>query len=571
MPRAWRVLPALPVTGNGKLDRSALPAPDLVTTAPSHRPAPTTEGEPATGHPTGVERRVRELWAAEFGTDPDALTADASFFDLGGHSITAMRLVNQVREEFGTDYPMLSFYQEPTLRAMTARLARAAEGTTPEPDTLPGTVVHRAPATAQQARFATVHADHLLPQVFNVALRITLTGTLDVPALRTALTQLVERHEGLRTRLTRNGDGWEQRVLRPGPVHLPLDDLTARPEHERRAALDAASTEAAETPIDPTHGTPMTVRLLRTDDTTWVLLLVLHHSACDGWSVSLLLKELAALYGAARRGEPHTLPAVRCQPVAYARWQREQADEAADARKLRFWLDALDGVPFTVGLPLDRPRPEQASGRGGAVPFTVPADVRTAVERLARQRGTTPFAVTAAALGRMLARKSGQADVVFNISYANRERRAFETLLACTITGFALPVRDGAAGSFTALTDRVARTAVECMDQAMPVRLIAPALREHTGADVPDRLDVGFAYQNSLDAEVELPGLTTAVEDLAPAASRTDLTFGLVPAGDELRGFVEYSADLWDRGTVEAWTRDYVALLRDETTRALED
>ncbi|WP_435857490.1 MupA/Atu3671 family FMN-dependent luciferase-like monooxygenase [Streptomyces olindensis] len=571
VPRAWRILPALPVTGNGKLDRAGLPAPDLVTTAPSHGPAPTTGGEPTSGHRTGVERRVRELWAAEFGTDPDALTADASFFDLGGHSITAMRLVNQVREEFGTDYPMLSFYQEPTLRAMTARLARAADQPPSEPAGLPGTVEHQAPATAQQARFATVHADHPLPQVFNVALRITLTGTLDVPALRTAVTQLVERHEGLRTRLTRGADGWEQRVLRPGPVHLPLDDLTSRAEHERQAALDEASTEAAETPIDPGHGTPMTLRLLRTSDTTWVLLLVLHHSACDGWSVSLLLKELAALYGAARRGEPHALPTVRCQPVEYARWQREQADEAADARKLRFWLDALDGVPFTVGLPLDRPRPEKPSGRGGAVPFTVPAGVRSAVERLARQRGTTPFAVTAAALGRMLARKAGQADVVFNISYANRERRAFESLLACTITGFALPVREGAAGSFTALTDRVARTAVECMDQAMPVRLIAPALRERTGADVPDRLDVGFAYQNSLDAEVELPGLTTAVEDLAPAAARTDLTFGLVPAGDELRGFVEYSADLWDRDTIESWTRDYVALLREETARALED
>jgi non-ribosomal peptide synthetase component F len=201
--------------------------------------------------------------------------------------------------------------------------------------------------------------------------------------------------------------------------------------------------------------------------------------------------------------------------------------------------------------------------------FTVPADVRAAVERLARQRGTTPFVVTAAALGRLLAQKSAQADVVFNVSYANRERRAFESLLACTITGFALPVRDGAAGSFATLTDRIARTAVECMDRAMPVRLIAPALQERTGVDVPDRLDVGFAYQNSLDAEVELPGLTTAIEDLAPAASRTELTFGLVPAGDELRGFVEYSADLWDRTTIEAWTRDYVALLRDETGRAL--
>ncbi|MGX1623627.1 MupA/Atu3671 family FMN-dependent luciferase-like monooxygenase [Streptomyces sp. NPDC055506] len=575
VPRAWRVLPALPLTGNGKLDRSALPAPDLVTTAPSPRAGTTVTDAPEAGHGTDVERRVRRLWADEFGIDADAIAADTSFFDLGGHSITAMRLVNQVREEFGTDYPMLSFYQEPTLRAMTAQLALAAgempSASESEPGEGHGSVIRRAPATTQQSRFAKVHAEHLLPQVFNVALRITLSGDLDVAALRTALTGLVERHEGLRTRLVPSGDGWEQQVLRPGVVELPVEDLTARPAGERQTALDTAATEAAETPIDPAHDTPMTVRLLRTGESTWVLLLVLHHSACDGWSVSLLLKELAALYGAAVRGEPHTLPPVECQPAEYAHWQQGQTDKAADERKLRFWLRELDGVPFSVDLPLDRPRPEKASGRGGAVMFTVPAEVRTAVERLARQRGTTPFVVTAAALGRLLARKSGQSDIVFNVSYANRERRAFESLLACTITGFALPVRDGATGSFTGLTDRIARTAVECMDRAMPVRLIAPALQERTGVAVPDRLDVGFAYQSSLDAEIELPGLTTAIEDLAPAASRTELTFGLVPAGDRLQGFVEYSADLWDRTTIEGWTRDYVALLRDETGSALGD
>ncbi|OUD03711.1 non-ribosomal peptide synthetase [Streptomyces swartbergensis] len=601
VPRAWRIPTALPLTGNGKLDRTALPAPDLVTTAPGRRQSG-SGGDRASGRRADIERRVRRLWAAEFGIDADTVTADTSFFDLGGHSITAMRLVNQVREEFGTEYPMLSFYQEPTLGAMTTHLAGTRAGTTPSPSAEteieteiateteteiatetemateteiateadgPGTVERRAPATAQQSRFATVHAEHPLPQVFNVALRITLSGELDIAALRTALTQLVERHEGLRTRLARSGNGWEQEILRPGPVQLPQEDLTARPEHERQRALDQASTRAAETPVDPTRGTPMSLRLLRTGERTWVLLLVLHHSACDGWSVSLLLKELAALYGSALRGEPHTLPPVQCQPAQYARWQREQADGSSDERKLDFWLRELDGVPFTVGLPLDRPRPEQPSGRGGAVMFTVPAEVRSAVERLARQRGTTPFVVTAAALGRLLAQKSGQADVVFNISYANRERRAFESLLACTISGFALPVRGGAAGPFAVLTDRVARTAVECMDQAMPVRRIAPALQERTGVEVPDRLDVGFAYQSSLDAEVELPGLTTAVEDLAPAASRTLLTFGLVPAGDELKGFVEYSADLWDRSTIEAWTGDYVDLLREETDRAL--
>ncbi|MHA5020653.1 MupA/Atu3671 family FMN-dependent luciferase-like monooxygenase [Streptomyces sp. SD35] len=575
VPRAWRVLPALPVTGNGKLDRSALPAPDLVTSAPADRRPSPVAGQAAEGDRTDIERRVRQLWAAEFGVDADGIAADASFFELGGHSITAMRLVNQVREEFGTEYPMLSFYQEPTLRAMTAQLAAAAGDMTDrtsvpsEADDGPGTVERRAPATAQQARFATVHADHDLPQVFNVALRITLSGDLDATSLRTALTRLVERHEGLRTRLARSGDGWEQQVLRPRPVRLPVEDLTALPARERQAALERASDKAAETPLDPTAGTPVALRLLRTGESTWVLLLVLHHSACDGWSVSLLLKELAALYGSAVTGEPDTLPPVRCQPVTYARWQREQADGAADERKLKFWLRELDGVPFTVDLPLDRPRPKRASGRGGAVMFTVPAEVRAAVERLARQRGTTPFAVTAAALGRMLAQQSAQADVVFNISYANRERREFESLLACTITGFALRVRDAAAGAFTALTDRVARTAVECMDHALPVRRIAPALRERTGVDVPDRLDVGFAYQSTLDAEIELPGLTTAVEDLAPAAARTELSFGLIPAGDELKGFVEYSADLWDRTTIEGWTRDYVALLREEVDRAL--
>lgn len=573
VPRAWRVLPALPVSGNGKLDRSALPAPDLVSTAPGSRAG---GSEPAVAREAGIERRVRELWADEFGIDADGIADDVSFFDLGGHSITAMRLVNRVREEFGTEFPMLSFYQDPTPRAMTAQLAggageesQSAPSRTSESDDGPGTVERRAPATAQQSRFATVHADHLLPQVFNVALRITLSGELNVPALATALTRLVERHEGLRTRLARSGDGWEQEVLRPGPVELPVEDLTARRTEERQAVLERASAEAAETPLDPTDGTPISARVLRTGGSTWVLLLVLHHSACDGWSVSLLLKELAALYGAAAKGEPDDLPPVGCQPVAYARWQREQADATDDGPKLEFWLRELDGVPFVVDLPLDRPRPEKASGHGGAVVFTVPAEVRSGIDRLARQRGTTPFVVTAAALGRMLARKADQSDVVFNVSYANRERREFESMLACTITGFALPVRDGAAGSFAALTDQVARTAVECMDRAMPVRRIAPAMRERHGVDVPDKLDVGFAYQSSLEAEVELPGLTTAIEDLAPAAARTELTFGLVPAGDELRGFVEYSSDLWDHATIEGWARDYIALLREEVDRAL--
>ncbi|MEU9760843.1 MupA/Atu3671 family FMN-dependent luciferase-like monooxygenase [Streptomyces sp. NPDC047987] len=579
VPRAWRVLAELPRTDNGKLNRSELAPPDLVTAAPHREPGATGGareaglGTAVEGRPRAeVERCVRALWAAEFSIDADGIAADASFFDLGGHSITAMRLVNRAREEFGTEYPMVRFYQEPTLRAMTDHMAAEAGGRRPSAAHIgPGTVEHRAPATEQQTRFVSVHVRHPLPQVLNVAMRITFSGALDVAALRTALTRLVERHEGLRTRFAENGDGWQQEVLRPRPVDLPVEDLTARPPREREAAVERAGAEAAETPLDPVDGMPVALRLLRIGESSWVLLFTLHHAVCDGWSVSLLLKELAALYGSAVTGVPHALPPAPYQPTAYAQWQRDHAEPGSDERKLRFWLRQLDGVPFDIDLPLDRPRPTTPSGRGGVVTFTVPGEVRQAVERLARTRGTTPFVVTAAALGRLLSRKSGQPDVLFNISYANRERRAFESLVACTVTGFALRIREGATGSFAALTDQVARTTVECIDLAMPVRRIAPVMLERKGIAVPDKLAVGFAYQSSLDTDIELPGLTAAVEDLAPAAARTELTVGLVPAGDVLSGYLEYSADLWDRATIEGWAHDYTELLRKEVRQALDD
>ncbi|MBT2386357.1 amino acid adenylation domain-containing protein [Streptomyces sp. ISL-11] len=565
VPRAWRVLTALPLTGNGKLDRSALPDCDLVTADPGG--APKRVAEPAAAGPTAVEsaadRLLRELWADQLAVGADAIGPDASFFDLGGHSITAMRLINRVRDAFGTDYPMTSFYQEPTLRAMTARLAAALENDADAHDADADDVEDRAPATSQQTRFIAAHHGHPLPQVLNVALRITLTGALDVPALRTALTGLVARHDSLRTRYAEQDGAWQQEVLRARPVDLPVEEAPGG-EAERICA------EAANTPFDLTTGVAPVLRLLRTGEDAWVLLVVLHHSMCDGWAVSVLLKELAALYRAAAIGEPDLLPAPP-RPTAFARWQRERTRGTATATAVEHWVRELEGAALRHTLPLDRPRPQVLSGRGGAVMFTVPAPVRDAVEALARRRGTTPYAVTAAALGLLLSRKAGQPEVVLSVPYANRERREFEQLVACTTMAFVLRVRAGAAGSFGDLVDQVARASVLGVEHAVPPRDLAPVLRERLGVDMPAPLPLGFAYQNSLEAEIELPGVTASVEDLAPAASRTELSFGLVPAGDTLAGYVEYAADLWDHGTVEGWVREYAELLEAEVRRALRD
>ncbi|TNM28828.1 amino acid adenylation domain-containing protein [Streptomyces sedi] len=574
VPRAWNVLAELPLSANGKLDRARLAPAGLRLGVGG----PRAEGE-GPGPAPARGARLREIWAAEFDLAPEAVDPDVSLFDLGGHSLTAMRLVNRFREEWGVEYPLSRLYEEPTPRAVAAFLDGGADGGTdggggrggdeggaPAGGAAAGSerrVVRAGPSTEQQARFATRHGQHARPQVYNVALRIDLSGTLDEGALASALRTVVERHESLRTRLVRAADGsWRQEVLEPVPVALPVDDLTDRPEAEREALVGEIARRAAETPLDPFTGDVLAHRLVRAGADAWTLVLVLHHCTCDGWAVTVLLKEVAALYRAALTGADDGLSAEPPQQVEYARWQAELYRTTGE-RRLDYWLKELADAPFRAELPLDRPRPETLSGAGGVVPFTVPADVWKAVERWAAWRGTTPFVVTAAALGRLLGSKAERADVLLNISYAGRESRAFESLVGCTATGFTLRVRDGEGGSFAALVDQVAGSVVRGMELAMPARRVAPVMRERTGVPMPDGLALGLAYESSLDTGMDLPGLTAAVEDVPADASRSEFIMVLDPAGGELGGVVEYSADLWDRETVRAWTEEYVALLRE--------
>ncbi|MET8449518.1 MupA/Atu3671 family FMN-dependent luciferase-like monooxygenase [Streptomyces sp. NPDC005209] len=574
VPRAWAVLHALPLSGTGKVDRTALPDPEHVTAPPVARAARTEAGAPHDGAPRGdvprgdaprgagrsaTESRLRELWADEFGVPADTIGADADFFALGGHSITAIRLINRVREAFGADYPMTLFYEESTLRAMADHLAGAEDG--PH-----GEEVRRAPVTLQQKGFITGHSHHRVPQVFNVAMRIALTGDLDVTALRTALSGLVARHEALRTRFAGADDEWWQEVLPARPVDLPVEDFTGRPQEAERVV-----TEVAQTPYDLAETVEPVFRLLRTGASEWVLLFVLHHSTCDGWAVSVLLHDFAALYAAAVTGTPHALREPAPQPTEYVHWQRENAPSQAERRKkAAYWGRELAGAPFRLETPLDRPRPEELSGQGDVVLFTVPADVRGEVERFAKRRGTTAYAVTAAAVGKLLCGLSGRPDVLLNVPYANRQRREFESLVACTASSYPLRVRAGEAADFGALVDRVSRSAVGGIDHIMPMWELAAMLREE-GGDMPDRIPVGYHFQSSVQADIELPGLDVGIEDLAIPAARGEFGLGLVPTGDVFAGYIEYSTDLWDRETIERWAERYVELLAHEVRTALRD
>ncbi|MER5887627.1 MupA/Atu3671 family FMN-dependent luciferase-like monooxygenase [Streptomyces sp. NPDC001941] len=586
VPRAWAVLTALPLTGNGKVDGAALPETDLTAAVrgtageayeedpeprtPDTRTPDTRTPEPQNPGPRipgprrpgpradGALHRVTALWAEEFGVDPASLTPATSFFDLGGHSITAIRLVNRVREEFGVEYPMARVYRTPTLGHMADHLAENAVE-----------LEQVAPATFQQAGFLDAHLAHPLPQIFNVALRLSFEGALDVVALRAALTRLFARHEGLRSRFARRDGAWVQEVLRPVPVELAVEDLTGLDAVKRDAEVERVSAECTETPLDVLVSAAPRLRLLRRGERSWTLMFVPHHATCDGWALSRVFEELSVLYAEEVSGVPGEPLPEAFQVSAYARWQRERPDPAADEGRLAFWLRELAGASFAHALPLDRPRGERPGQDGDMVAFTVPAGVREDVERLAARRATTPFTVTVAALGRLLAREAGQPDVLLGISYANRERREFESLVACTAASYALRVREVPGEPFGELVDRVGVTAAECLDHALAPRQVAPVLRERTGAPMPDQLPLAFAYQSSTRADLDLPGVTVAVEDLTAPVARVDLVVGLIPVGDVLAGYLSFPTDLWDRPTVEGWAARYVELLAREVGTAL--
>ncbi|MEU5288757.1 MupA/Atu3671 family FMN-dependent luciferase-like monooxygenase [Streptomyces sp. NPDC020755] len=543
--------------------------------------------EPGARTASGTAVLLREVWESVLGRP--GFAADGNFFDLGGNSIGAIRLVNRVRDTLGVDYPLADFFADATLRAMAEQLAGDQETDGPDterpdtdgpdtggPDTGVVAVVDRARVSDQQARMIAGHHAMPDPAVWNVPTRITFTGALDPAALRSAVTELVARHDGLRTRFVQKGapDGtWWQEVLAPEPVALPGEDLTGLPAGERRPRADALCRADAAAPFDLGRSLQPRTRLLRVEEDRWELMFVLHHVCADGWSLSLLLAEIAALYTAAAAGVPHGLPDPAMQAPGYARWQRERHDPGAEGERAAFCARYLDGVPSAVPVPTDRPRPQKLSGHGDTVRGIATGEVRAAVEKLAAERRTTPFAVAAAALGVFLARLSGEEDTLLSVPYANREGTASESLVAMTSTAVMVRVRLDSANLDETCAELAVRTgagALGAMAHVLPTARIMQAMRDAGAVSVPDRVPHVLAFQNSVDTDIEIPGLRVEVADLAPPLSRSELCFGLAPRRDPAKGyrtFLEFSTDLWDHTTAHDLLASYTDLLAEFSAR----
>ncbi|MEV5606564.1 non-ribosomal peptide synthase/polyketide synthase, partial [Streptomyces sp. NPDC052299] len=562
VPSAFVTLDALPLTANAKVDRKALPAPDTGASGAGRAPR------------DAQEEILAALFAEVLGLP--GVHIDDSFFDLGGHSLLATRLVSRIRAVFGAELAVRTLFEAPTVALLAERVtgadrARGALTARERPEEIP--------LSPAQRRLMFLNRFEGPGATYNLPLALRLTGALDLDALRDALGDVVVRHESLRTVFPEVDGRFRQLVLpaavsRPG---LPVTAVTA-------AGLDAALAEAAGEGFDLSVEPPLRARLFEVTDaaapgTDHVLLVVLHHIAGDGWSLAPFARDLGFAYDARHGG---TAPAWEPLPVQYADytlWQREVLGDENDpssplARQIDHWRTALAGLPEELVLPTDRPRPAEATYRGGSVPLRLPAEVHERIVSLARESHVSVFMVVRAALAALLGRLGAGDDIPVGSVIAGRTDEALDDLVGFFVNTLVLRTDLSGDPTFRELVERVRETDLAAYaNQDVPFERLVEILNPVRSSARHPLFQVMLAFQNNAEATLDLDGLRAAAHHVPIEASRFDLLFSLEetfaadggPAG--LRGVVEYAADLFDPGTAEA-IGDRLVRLLDAVTAA---
>jgi len=544
VPRAWMVLPALPLTPSGKVDRRSLPEPETAAAADHVAPR------------DAAERMVADAWEAVLGARPGA---NDNFFDLGGHSLRATQVMARIRRAFGIELPLRALFEAPTVAGLAARAASARKVEAAAP-----LVARERGRTARlsfaQQRFWFVERMGAAGAAYNMPMALRLRGELDAAALQAAVDGLLARHEALRT-VFRFEDGEPlQEVLPPAPAGLPLHDLSHLPEDAREAEAGRLAGEDARTPFDLASRLPIRFALVRLGAGDHLLLINIHHIVADGWSLGILFRELTALYQAAREGRPDPLPPLPIQYADYAIWQRERLSGDALDRMVEWWRQRLAGVA-TLALPTDRPHPPVQSFRGASVPFELPPELRERAERLAREEDATPFMVILAALSALLARWSGIDDVVVGSPVAGRYPEETEGLIGVFVNTLALRTDLSGDPTFRQALRRVRDATVDAYArQEVPFERLVEALKVERNLSAHPIFQVMFSMHPEGNAVPAVPGLEMEIGEGETGTTKVDLMLALTPTDEGFRGAWQYATDLWDPASVARLSAHFARL-----------
>jgi pristinamycin I synthase-3/4 len=549
IPSAVVLLPQWPLTANGKIDRRALPPP----------PAPPPS---LPSRLTPVEEILSGLFAQVLGRD--YVNPDDNFFDLGGHSLLATKLISRVRNVLDTDVPIQTLFEYPTVSGLARHLPSPEDGGL---QLRARQRLSRIPCSYAQRQFWILDEMAAQRGSYNLCTTWRLKGPLDVAALRRAVQRIVQRHEPLRTRFELVDGEPAQVVVDDIFVELEQIDLRTTAADAQMKQLKRIIHRETRRPFNLARAPMIRFVLVSLAADDHVFVRVVHHIAFDGWSEGIFVRELTALYGAFTLGLADPLPEIALHYADFTRCEREWLDAGALAHGLQYWTNALRDAPQRI-LETDRRRHVPDAARTGLCHVVVPPELLIGLNRMATAHQTTLYTLLVSALGLVLARQTGENDIVIGSPFANRPDERLESLIGSFVNTIALRLRIAPMLSIADFLRRVRSTILEAYAfRHVPFECVANSLRSARPATAP-LFQVLFTLQN-----VPTPALSLARLDVSPLSSgeyvgRFDLEIHASVVDDGLEIEWLYDSGSFDQARMLSLSEHFIrvleAMVRDD-------
>ncbi|MCY8785080.1 non-ribosomal peptide synthetase DhbF [Bacillus spizizenii] len=551
VPAAFMEMDELPLTPNGKLDRKALPAPDFSTSVSDRGPR------------TPQEEILCDLFAEVLGLARVGI--DDSFFELGGHSLLAARLMSRIREVMGAELGIAKLFDEPTVAGLAAHLDQAQSA---RPALQRAERPERIPLSFAQRRLWFLHCLEGPSPTYNIPVAVRLSGELDQGVLQAALYDLVCRHESLRTIFPESQGTSYQHILDADQAR-PVLHVTEIDEKE----LSGRFAEAVRYSFDLAAEPAFRAELFVIGPDEYVLLLLVHHIVGDGWSLTPLTRDLGAAYAARCYGKAPEWAPLTVQYADYALWQQELLGSGDDpnsliAGQLAFWKETLKNLPDQLELPTDYSRPAEPSHDGDTIHFCIEPELHKRLQDLARANRVSLFMVLQSGLAALLTRLGAGTDIPIGSPIAGRNDDALGDLVGLFINTLVLRTDTSGDPSFRELLDRVREVNLAAYEnQDLPFERLVEVLNPARSRATHPLFQIMFAFQNTPDAELNLPDMESSLRIHSVGSAKFDLTLEIsenrladgTPNG--LEGLLEYSTDLFKQATAQALADRLMRLL----------
>jgi len=555
-------LEAFPLTPHGKLDRRALPP--VAEQAQQHH-------SEVVALRTPQEEMIGLIWADLLHLSHSQLSIDDNFFTLGGHSLLATQVQARIRQVLHVEIAVRDLFEAPTIAGLAHRVEELQQQAQEQrlPALVPMPRAEAIPLSFAQERLWFLQQLEPESSAYHMPGALRVQGPLQVQALEQSLRSLQRRHEALRTTFViAEGAGYPIQMIAALPaIALPVVDLCGLAAPAREEEMQRLVRQEAQQLFDLTTGPLLRVTVLCLAEQEYVLLVTMHHIVSDGWSMSVLMRELSTLYHAAIANEAVQLPALPIQYADYALWQRSWLQGDVLEAQLAYWRTQLVGAPRLLALPTDRRRPAVQTFTGAQQSILLPFALQQQLIALSQREGVTLFMTLLAAFQVLLLRYSGQEDIVVGTPIANRVHADLEGLIGFFVNTLVLRTDLSGNPSFQHLLARVRDVTLGAYaHQDLPFERLVEEVSSERSLSYTPLFQVLFVLQNTPQEALQLDGLSWLRADNEHTSAKFDLTMDMQESADGLQTTIEYNTDLFDASTIERMLAHWQTLLQDCVT-----